>query len=199
VLDFRITLEARNPARRCSRHYRVEAGTDLFGVWVVEISYGRIGTAGRSRSYVLRDEEEARHLAQSILKRRASAPRRIGGRVSHPRAHRSQGVGRGLGLIAADGQKPTASGVRPFSTASSAPRNTVADQIMHIIKLYNAMLGQDTALPALDCINHELEQGNRAVRLAICTPALRFALLFFGGRAGIDDHRDSRISFLHLG
>ena len=78
MLDFRITLEARNPARHCSRHYRVEAGTDLFGVWVVEITYGRIGTAGRSRSYVLRDEEEARHLAQSILKRRATAPRRIG-------------------------------------------------------------------------------------------------------------------------
>ena len=54
VLDFRITLEARNPARRCLRHYRVEAGTDLFGVWVVEISYCRIGTAGRSRRYVLR-------------------------------------------------------------------------------------------------------------------------------------------------
>ena len=77
-LEFRIILEARNPARRCSRQYRVEAGTDLFGVWVVEIGYGRIGTAGRSRSYVVRDEEEARHLAQSILKRRATAPRRIG-------------------------------------------------------------------------------------------------------------------------
>jgi hypothetical protein len=53
VLDFRITLEARNPARHCLRQYRVEAGADLFGVWVVEISYGRIGTAGRSRSYVV--------------------------------------------------------------------------------------------------------------------------------------------------
>jgi hypothetical protein len=55
VLDFRITLEARNPARRCSRQYRVEAGTDLFGAWEVEISYGRIGTAGQSLSYVLRE------------------------------------------------------------------------------------------------------------------------------------------------
>ena len=73
MLDFRIVLEARNPACHCSRHYRVEAGTDLFGVWVVEITDDRIGTAGRSRSYVLRDEGEARHLAQSILKRRASA------------------------------------------------------------------------------------------------------------------------------
>jgi len=78
MLDFRIILEARNPARRCLRQYRVEAGTDLFGIWMVEIGYGRIGTAGRSRSYVVRDEDEARHLAQSILKRRATAPRRIG-------------------------------------------------------------------------------------------------------------------------
>lgn len=78
MIDFRITLEARNPARKCFRHYHVEAGTDLFGVWVVEIGYGRIGTAGRSRRYVVRDEKEARRLVQSILKRRASAPRRIG-------------------------------------------------------------------------------------------------------------------------
>jgi hypothetical protein len=66
-----------NPARHCFRQYRVEAGTDLFGVWVVEIRYGRIRTAGRSRSYVVRDEGEARHLARSILKRQATAPRRI--------------------------------------------------------------------------------------------------------------------------
>jgi hypothetical protein len=78
MLDFRITLEARNPARGCLRHYRVEAGTDLFGTWVVQISYGRIGTAGRTRSYVVRDEAQARRLTQSILNRRATAPRRIG-------------------------------------------------------------------------------------------------------------------------
>ena len=38
MLDFRITLEARKPAHRGLRPYRVEAGTDHFGVWVVEIS-----------------------------------------------------------------------------------------------------------------------------------------------------------------
>jgi hypothetical protein len=42
------------------------------------LGYGRIGTVGRSRSSVVRDEGEARHLAGSILKRRASAPRRLG-------------------------------------------------------------------------------------------------------------------------
>ena len=78
MIDFRIRLEARNPARRCFRQYRVEAGIDLFGVWAVEIGYGRIGTTGRSRRYVVRDEEEARRLVRSILKRRATAPQRIG-------------------------------------------------------------------------------------------------------------------------
>jgi WGR domain-containing protein len=78
MLDFRIALEARNPARGCLRHYRVEAGTDLFGTWVVQIGYGRIGTVGRSRSFVVRDEAQARRLTQSLLKRRATAPRRIG-------------------------------------------------------------------------------------------------------------------------
>ena len=73
MLDFRIILEARNPVRGCWRHYRVEAGTDLFGVWVVEISYGRIGTAGRSRCFVVRDEGEARLLARSILEARGAA------------------------------------------------------------------------------------------------------------------------------
>src|SRR5512135_1086707 len=78
MIDFRITLEARNPARRCSRQYHVEAGSDLFGDWVVEIGYGCIGSVGRLRRYTVRDEEEARRLVQKILKRRASAPRRIG-------------------------------------------------------------------------------------------------------------------------
>ena len=40
--------------------------------------YARIGTAGRSRCYAVRDEGEAQHLARSILQRRAGAPRRIG-------------------------------------------------------------------------------------------------------------------------
>ncbi len=78
MLDFRITLEARNPAIDCFRQYRVEVGRDLFGAWVMEICYGRIGAAGWSRSYVLHDEEEARRLIQSMLRRRATAPRRIG-------------------------------------------------------------------------------------------------------------------------
>ena len=75
---FRARLEARNPERDCQRWYRVEIGTDLFGVWVVEIGYGRIGTAGHRVRYFSHDEETAKRLVRRILQRRATARKRIG-------------------------------------------------------------------------------------------------------------------------
>ena len=43
-----IRLEARSAAHRCFRAYEIELGTDLFGAWMVEMSYGRIGALGRT-------------------------------------------------------------------------------------------------------------------------------------------------------
>ena len=76
---FSARLEARNPERDCQRWYRVEAGTDLFGVWQVDVSYGRIGTRGgrRIRSAVA-DETEAKELVGKTLRRRATARTRLG-------------------------------------------------------------------------------------------------------------------------
>jgi hypothetical protein len=53
--SLHIRLEARSSARRCFRAYEVAAGVDLFGAWLVEMSYGRIGTPGRTkaRSFLL--------------------------------------------------------------------------------------------------------------------------------------------------
>jgi hypothetical protein len=42
-------LEARSAAHQCFRAYEIELGTDLFGAWMVEMSYGRIGALGRSK------------------------------------------------------------------------------------------------------------------------------------------------------
>lgn len=75
---FSAVLEARDPARGRMRSYRVEAGTDLFGEWLVEVTYGRIGAGGRSIRYPARDEAEARKLVGRALRRRGSARRRIG-------------------------------------------------------------------------------------------------------------------------
>jgi hypothetical protein len=75
---FTAMLEARDPALGRFRAYRLEAGTDLLGDWLVEITYGRIGTRGRRIRYIVRDESEARKLVRENLRRRATAKRRIG-------------------------------------------------------------------------------------------------------------------------
>ena len=71
-------LEARDPALGRFRSHRLEAGIDLFGFWVVEITFGRIGTFGRRLRYVAGDEAETRKFVQQSLRRRATARKRIG-------------------------------------------------------------------------------------------------------------------------
>ena len=79
MLDaFATTLEAKNPATDCFRSYRVEAGTDLFGTWMVEVTFGRIGSRGRTLQYTTTEEDAAKNLVRTILMQRASARRRIG-------------------------------------------------------------------------------------------------------------------------
>jgi hypothetical protein len=75
---FSALLEAHDPALGRFRSYRLEAGTDLFGTWLVEVEYGRIGAAGRRLRYVAGDEAEARKLVHKSIRRRATAKRRIG-------------------------------------------------------------------------------------------------------------------------
>jgi hypothetical protein len=75
---FTARLEARNPERGCFRAYRIEAGTDLLGDWIVDATYGRIGARGRTVRHVADDEADARRIVSHCLQRRATAPRRIG-------------------------------------------------------------------------------------------------------------------------
>ncbi len=77
-LAFSTLLHACDPARKHWRAYRVEAGQDLLGDWLVEVTFGRIGPGGRIVRYVASNEADARGLARACLRRRASAPRRIG-------------------------------------------------------------------------------------------------------------------------
>jgi predicted DNA-binding WGR domain protein len=78
VTSLRITLEARSSARRCFRAYEIAAGTDLFGAWLVEMSYGRIGTMGRAKVRSFTTAEDAQAQLHECLRKRATAPRRIG-------------------------------------------------------------------------------------------------------------------------
>jgi predicted DNA-binding WGR domain protein len=78
MISLRIGLEARSKAHRCFRAYEVAVGTDLFGAWLVEMTYGRIGTAGRAKIRSFSAEEEALAQVNACLRKRATAPRRIG-------------------------------------------------------------------------------------------------------------------------
>jgi predicted DNA-binding WGR domain protein len=75
---FAARLEARDPARNLWRAYTLEAGRDLFGAWVVEVSYGRIGCPGRTLVRVVATEAEVCRVVRARLRRRLGAPRRIG-------------------------------------------------------------------------------------------------------------------------
>lgn len=73
-----IYLEAVNPERNCMRSYRLTLTRDLFGVFMVEARYGRIGTKGRGIVHSFDDEGSARGYLETCLARRQSSPRRIG-------------------------------------------------------------------------------------------------------------------------
>jgi predicted DNA-binding WGR domain protein len=71
-------LEAKDASRNVYRAYSIAYGQDLFGNWVVETTYGRIGGKGRTIVTVVNNEDEALNYVQKALKRRQSAPKRIG-------------------------------------------------------------------------------------------------------------------------
>ena len=77
-MEQRIYLEAIDPAKNCFRFYSIEVGRDLFGTWLVDVTYGRIGTRGRTVSYGADNEAAAMGIVNAKLRQRASAQERIG-------------------------------------------------------------------------------------------------------------------------
>ena len=75
---FSIQLEACDPARNRFRAYQLDVVRDLFGAWLVEVRFGRIGASGRTLRFTLDDEPAARRMVRERLQRRSRAPGRIG-------------------------------------------------------------------------------------------------------------------------
>ena len=78
MTSLSIKLEARSAVHRCFRAYQIDVGADLFGTWLVEMSYGRIGRRGRSKTRSFTTIEDAEAQVHACLRKRATAPRRIG-------------------------------------------------------------------------------------------------------------------------
>ena len=77
MITLTLQLEARSPAQRCLRAYEIAGGRDLFGVWLVEMRYGRIGSSGRTKARSFACLDQAAKQVRVCLRKRATAPRRI--------------------------------------------------------------------------------------------------------------------------
>jgi predicted DNA-binding WGR domain protein len=73
-----VGLEAHHAELNHHRRYQITLGRDLFEDWTVSISYGRSGHGGQEKRFASPNAEEVRAVIRDRLRRRLSAPRRIG-------------------------------------------------------------------------------------------------------------------------
>jgi len=71
-------LEAHDATRNIHRRYEVARSPDLFGWTLVELRWGRAGSELRSKVLAAPTVEAADRLVRAVLRKRASARRRIG-------------------------------------------------------------------------------------------------------------------------
>ena len=79
-MDNLLTLafEAHNQENNHHRRYEVVLGQDLLDDWTVAIRYGRVGQGGRQLRFASPRPDEIRAVIRDRLRRRLSAPKRIG-------------------------------------------------------------------------------------------------------------------------
>ena len=74
-----LSFEAHNAEKNHHRRYELTVGRDLFGCWIVSIRYGRTeGSGGHELRYASSEAEDLRAIIRDRLRRRLSAPSRIG-------------------------------------------------------------------------------------------------------------------------
>lgn len=71
-------FEAHNPEKNHHRRYQVTVGRDLLDDWTVAIRYGRAGQGGHEKRFASPKAELVRAIIRDRLRRRLSAPKRIG-------------------------------------------------------------------------------------------------------------------------
>ncbi|MGC9270703.1 WGR domain-containing protein [Acidiphilium sp.] len=73
-----LELHARAPELNRFRSWRIEIDRDLFGLLNARITYGRIGTTGRTRRWDFENDAAAARFLRAKLRRRASGTKRRG-------------------------------------------------------------------------------------------------------------------------
>jgi predicted DNA-binding WGR domain protein len=77
-LPARIDMVAISDTANIRRHYRIICARDLFDQIVVDLHWGRIGTRGQSKQVSFAGQTEADKYVAQVLRRRASAKKRLG-------------------------------------------------------------------------------------------------------------------------
>ena len=73
-----IHLRALDPAQNIARDYSIWMSIDLFGDYVVETCWGRIGAKGQRQRRSFPDAPSARRHVRAIVRKRRGARGRIG-------------------------------------------------------------------------------------------------------------------------
>jgi hypothetical protein len=73
-----VAFEAHCAEKNHHRRYEVTVGRDLLDDWTVEIRYGRCGQGSQGKQFASPKAEEMKALIRDRLRRRLSAPKRIG-------------------------------------------------------------------------------------------------------------------------
>lgn len=75
---FTIAFEAHNAELNHHRRYQITLGRDLLDDWTVSIRYGRTGQGGQEKRFASPRADEVRAVIRDRLRRRLTAPKRIG-------------------------------------------------------------------------------------------------------------------------
>ena len=73
-----VAFEAHHAENNHHRRYEITVGRDLLDDWTVSIRYGRTGQGGRELRYAGPQADEMQAVVRDRLRRRLSAPKRIG-------------------------------------------------------------------------------------------------------------------------
>lgn len=73
-----VAFEAHHAESNHHRRYEITVGRDLLDDWTVSIRYGRTGQGGRMLHYAGQDVGKLQSIVKERLRRRLSAPKRIG-------------------------------------------------------------------------------------------------------------------------
>ena len=73
-----VAFEAHHTEKNHHRRYQITVGRDLLDDWTVSFRYGRTWQAGREIRYAAVEAKEMQAVIRDRLRRRLSAPKRIG-------------------------------------------------------------------------------------------------------------------------